>query len=84
MIFLRTLLAAALCLTAVPALAEKKFPLRSDTDIAANSTDPVPHAGPGQRYSNWPALPERQAGRSYSKRVHTTFGIRERNFESGR
>ena len=75
---------AALCLAAVPALADKKFPLRTDTDIAANSTDAVANAGAGQRYSNWPALPERQAGRSYSKPVHTTFGIRERNFESGR
>ena len=77
-------LTAALCLAAVPALADKKFPLRTDTDIAANTTDPVANAGAGQRYSNWPALPERQAGRSYSQMVNTTSSARERNFESGR
>lgn len=75
---------AALCLAAVPALADKKFPLRTDTDIAANTTDPIANAGAGKRYSNWPALPERHAGRSYSQLVHTTSGVRERNFESGR
>ncbi len=78
------LVVVAACLVAVPALAGGKFPLRSDTDIQANSTEIVPHTGTGERYSNWPALPERQAGRSYSQLVHTTSGVRERNFESGR
>jgi hypothetical protein len=37
------------------------------------------------RWSNWPNLPERQGGRSYSKLVRPEFGGPvERNFESGR
>ncbi|MEX0286962.1 MAG: hypothetical protein AB3N23_20350 [Paracoccaceae bacterium] len=76
--------AAATLLVASPALACDKYPLRTDTDIQSNSTVEIPCAGPGQRYSNWPALPERQGGRSYSKIVHTTGGWRERNAESGR
>ncbi|MEX0282390.1 MAG: hypothetical protein AB3N13_14495 [Arenibacterium sp.] len=57
---------------------------RNDTDIEANSTAPIPGVTGNPRLSNWPALPERHAGRSYSAIVRTTFGSRERNFESGR
>ena len=59
--------------------------VRSDTDFPSNFSgpdyDPVtrkPNA------SNWPGLPERQGGRSYSKIIYTTSGFRERNAESGR
>ena len=76
--------AVAALFVATPALACEKFPLRTDTDIVANSTTPIPCAGPGEMYSNWPALPERQAGAEYAKLVHTTSGWRERNAESGR
>lgn len=59
--------------------------LRSDTDHASNFTgpdhDPVTK---NPQASNWPGLPERQGGRSYSKLIHTTSGVRERNAESGR
>jgi len=62
-----------------------KPPLRSDTDFPSNFTgsahDPVTK---DPQASNWPGLPERQAGRSYSKLIHTTSGVRERNAESGR
>lgn len=58
---------------------------RSDTDFPSNFAgpdhDPVTRA-PGT--SNWPGLPERQGGRSYSKLVVTTSGVRQRNAESGR
>jgi hypothetical protein len=59
--------------------------LRSDTDYASNfkgpDHDPVTK---NARSSNWPGLPERQGGRSYSKLIYTTSGVRERNAESGR
>ena len=59
--------------------------LRSDTDYPSNFTapdhDPVTK---NPRSSNWPGLPERQGGRSYSKLIYTTSGVRERNAESGR
>lgn len=59
--------------------------LRSDTDFASNfkgpDHDPVTM---NPRSSNWPGLPERQGGRAYSKLIHTTSGVRERNAESGR
>lgn len=69
--------AAALGLMASGALAGE---VRTDTSIQANATEPAP----GGKYSNWPALPERQAGRSYSAIIKTTSGVRERNAESGR
>lgn len=34
--------------------------------------------------SNWPDVPPRQSGASYNAIIKTTFGFRERNFESGR
>jgi len=59
--------------------------LRSDTDYPSNFTgpdhDPVTQ---NPNSSNWPGLPERQGGRSYSKLIYTTSGVRERNAESGR
>ncbi|MFK7753522.1 MAG: hypothetical protein AB8B51_13325 [Sedimentitalea sp.] len=36
------------------------------------------------RASNWPNIPERHAGKSYSAVIKDGFGARERNFESGR
>jgi len=58
---------------------------RNDTDGNANSADPVPGVSlSDNRESNWPALPERQSGEAYRQVVKTTFGVRERNFESGR
>ena len=79
---MKTTLIVAACCVAAPVLAAGTP--RSDTEVSANTTQTIPNAGPGEKYSNWPALPERQAGKSYSKRVKTTFGLRERNFESGR
>ena len=76
--------AVAALFVATPALACEKYPLRNDTDITANSTVAIPCAGPGEMYSNWPALPERQGGKEYGKVVITTSGWRERNAESGR
>lgn len=59
--------------------------VRSDTDFQSNfrgpDHDPVTK---NPKASNWPGLPERQGGRSYSKLIHTTSGVRERNAESGR
>ena len=78
------ILAAAVAGLALVAPAQATETPRNDTDIKANSTAPVPGVSKNSRLSNWPALPERQAGRSYSAIVHTTFGLRERNFESGR
>lgn len=59
--------------------------LRSDTDYPSNFKGPD-HDPVSQRpkSSNWPGLPERQGGRSYSKFIYTTSGVRERNAESGR
>lgn len=58
---------------------------RSDTDFESNFVAPdVDPVTKNPAHSNWPGLPERHAGRPYSKLVVTTFGPRERNFESGR
>lgn len=42
------------------------------------------HVTKDSQASNWPALPERQAGTSYGQVIVSPFGMRERNFESGR
>ncbi|MEX0337558.1 MAG: hypothetical protein AB3N11_00820 [Arenibacterium sp.] len=78
------LILAAIAGLALVAPAQATETPRNDTDIKANSTAPIPGVTGNPRLSNWPALPERHAGRSYSAIVHTTFGSRERNFESGR
>lgn len=81
-----------LAFTAAAVLAASSFSagaegtnLRSDTAYEANfvgpDSDPVTK---NQNSSNWPGLPERQAGKSYSKIVTTTSGFRPRNAESGR
>ena len=51
------------------------------TNTASATTQP---ATVDRRTSNWPDLPERQAGKSYRQVITSPFGYRERNFESGR
>lgn len=71
--------------TALAAQGSSSNKLRADTDYQSNfkgpDHDPVTR---NPRSSNWPGLPERQGGRSYSKLIYTTSGVRERNAESGR
>jgi len=82
----RLVLAAGLvCAATVLAAEPSGNSVRSDTEFESNfkgpDVDPVTR---NPRFSNWPGLPERQAGRSYSKLINTTSGVRERNAESGR
>ncbi len=52
-------------------------------DQKAEKEAHVPDTDP--RWSNWPHLPDGQAGRSYQKLVRPEYGGPvERNFESGR
>lgn len=58
---------------------------RADTAYEANFAGPdVDPVTKNASTSNWPGLPDRQAGKSYSKLIVTTYGFRERNAESGR
>jgi hypothetical protein len=85
-VYNRVALATAMLFVAsvLSAATERAIP-RSDTDFPSNfkgpDHDPVTK---NPRLSNWPGLPERQGGRSYSKIIYTTSGPRERNAESGR
>ena len=86
-LLVRSGLAAGVGMMASPTLAAEPSgnSVRSDTEFESNfkgpDVDPVTR---NPRFSNWPGLPERQAGRSYSKLINTTSGVRERNAESGR
>lgn len=73
-------------LAATAALAEPtRMNPRADTAYESNFAGPdVDPVTKNASTSNWPGLPDRQAGKSYSKLVVTTYGFRERNAESGR
>lgn len=79
-------LAAAMVLSATAASAtSRNETLRSDTTYPSNFKETSDNrVTKNPRASNWPALPERQGGRAYSKIIYTTSGPRERNAESGR
>jgi len=82
----RLVLAAGMVFSATALVAESSDKsTRSDTDHASNFKGPdVDPVSQNPQHSNWPGLPERQGGRSYSKLINTTSGVRERNAESGR
>lgn len=79
-----TVLAASVAAFTTTAVAEVKNPVKKP---AVTQATPKAHKNAvstrNTLASNWPELPERQAGKPYRKIIESPFGARERNFESG-